>query len=135
MSLIYKNEDSVFSKNRMSYFENLQKQPTPDFGLLVKVSDGKGDNSTLVNSFFDHAWTSLYYFGVADKIRWVPEFIDAVSGEIGRFERAERRVVGFWKFIQSGVEKIKVGGWAWEYFWGIGASILSKNCVSPAKIK
>ena len=30
--------------------------------------------------------------------------------------------------------KIKVVGWAWEYFWGIGASSLSKNCVFPDKI-
>ncbi len=52
MSLGHKNQESVFSKNRIAYFEkNIQKDPTPDFGLLVKLSDGKCNNSPLMNSF------------------------------------------------------------------------------------
>ena len=58
-----------------------------------------------MNSFRDLAWTNLNYFGVADKIRWVPEFIDAISGEIDEFETGRRTECGFWKFIQSEVEK------------------------------
>ena len=62
--------------------KNIQKDPTPDFGLLVKLSDGKCNNSPLMNSFLDDTQHFLYYHGVADKIRWVPKFIDAISGEI-----------------------------------------------------
>ncbi len=51
-----------------------------------------------------------------------------------KVKRAVGRMVGFWKNIQSEVEKIKVVGWVWEYFWCIGVSFLSKNWASPAKI-
>ena len=61
MSLRHKNQDSVFSKNIVAYFKkNIQTDPTPDFELLVKVSDGKCNNSTLMNSTLDDK-TKLYY--------------------------------------------------------------------------
>ena len=60
MYLRHKNQDSVFSKNRITYFEkNIQKDPTPDFGLLVKVSDGKCNNSPLINSFLNFEQENL----------------------------------------------------------------------------
>ena len=43
-----------------------------------------------MNSFFEARQNFLYYHGVADKIRWVPEFIDAISGEIDEFETGRR---------------------------------------------
>ena len=43
-----------------------------------------------MNSFFEIIENFLYYHGVADKIRWVPEFIDAISGEIDEFETGRR---------------------------------------------
>ncbi len=51
MYLILKNQDSVFSENRIAYFKKyIQNDPTPDFGLLVKFFDGKCNNSPLMNS-------------------------------------------------------------------------------------
>ena len=44
----------------------------------------------------------------------------AIWRDSTNLKRAVGRVVGFWKFIQSEVEKIKVVGWAWEGFWSIG---------------
>ena len=71
---------------------------------------------------------------MADKIRWVPEFIDAITGEIDEFETGRRMGGRILEFYTIRGRKIKVVGWAWEYFWGIGVSVLSKNCVSPGKI-
>ena len=58
----------------------------------------------------------------------------AIWRDSTKVKRAVGRMVEFWKIIKSEVEKIKVVGWAWEYFWGIGVSSLSKNCVSPGKM-
>ena len=59
MSLSRKNQDSVFSKIESLILKNIQKDPTPDFGLLVKVSDGKCNNLPLMNSFQNLAQANL----------------------------------------------------------------------------
>ena len=43
-----------------------------------------------MNSFRNIGKANLDYLGVADKIRWVPKFIDAISGEIDEFETGRR---------------------------------------------
>ena len=51
-----------------------------------------------MNSFLNDTQNFLYYHGVADKIRWVPKFIDAISGEIQKFETG-RRTGGRFRFL------------------------------------
>ncbi len=58
----------------------------------------------------------------------------AIWRDSTKVKRAVGLMVGFWKNIQYGVEKIKVVGWVWEGFWGIGVSFLNNNCVSPGKM-
>ncbi len=82
--------------------ERHTKVPTPDFGLLAKLSDGKCNNSTLMNSCFKAMHNFLYYHGVAEQIRWVPELIDAISGEFEMGRWTEGRL---WHVIPSGAEQ------------------------------
>ena len=45
---------------------------------------------------------------MADKIRWVPKFIDAISGEIEEFETGRRTECRFWKFMKVVVLKFSI---------------------------
>ena len=53
------NQDSVFSKIESLISKKYTKGPHPDIGLLVKVSDGKCNNSPLMNSFLNFERANL----------------------------------------------------------------------------
>ena len=56
---------------------------------------------------------------------------------LARFNESEtgRRTDGrFLEIYTIRGRKIKVVGWAWEYFWEVGGLFLYKKCVSPANI-
>ena len=72
MYLRHKNQDYLFSKNRMSYFEKIKGfcyNPESDF--LTRFSDETFNNLIPVNDTICRIGNFLYCLGVVYKTRWV----------------------------------------------------------------
>ena len=102
MYLRHENRDSVFLKNRMSYFGNISNLTPYQESSFLSISE-VGRNTIFLIAPLVNFLTAcfLYYLGVADNLGKTDLSCDWLYGEIGWIWNCMFDV--FWKVVREGV--------------------------------